>query len=97
MGNKARRSAAGKPCSLRLIGCSYDPDTTVLAHIRVPGTGIGRKPVDTMAVYACHNCHDIIDGRAPHGMMDKELKQRIICGLAETHQQMIDEGVLKVR
>ncbi len=96
MGSAARRSAKDKACSLRLHGCTGGllDGTTVLAHIRTTGTGVGRKPNDSMAVYACAHCHDVIDGRKSSGMMEKEVQGRIIAGLAETHAAMIDQGVL---
>lgn len=96
MGSAARRSAKGKPCSLRLIGCTGGmlDGTTVLAHVRTTGVGVGRKPHDSMAVYACGNCHDVIDGRAKTRMMEKEIQERIIAGLAETHSSLIDSGAM---
>lgn len=93
MGKAIRDSAAGQPCSLRLPGCDLN-QTTVLAHVRTPGTGVGYKPDDSMAVYACANCHDIIDGRKGQGIMEKEVKERIIRGMAETHRHLIDRGLM---
>jgi hypothetical protein len=59
-----RKAARGKPCTLRLPCCNSDPETTVLAHIRAFGWGgMGSKPDDFLAVYACSACHDAIDGR----------------------------------
>ena len=55
---KLRQSAKGKACTLRLLGCDGGDETTVLAHLRgIWALGIGQKPDDTFAVYACHNCH----------------------------------------
>lgn len=96
VGKSIRASANGKPCSLRLQGCDLS-GTTVLAHIRTTGTGAGRKPSDSMAVYACAHCHDVIDGRKEIGMMPKEIQERVIKGLAETHDQLINEGLLVLR
>jgi hypothetical protein len=63
--SKLRRNAEGKDCSLRLHGCNYDPATTVLAHLRINGwAGMGQKPDDLLAVFACSHCHDVIDRRA---------------------------------
>lgn len=60
-----RTLARGKPCMVRLTGiCNFDPETTVLAHIRRGGVaGMGQKPSDFCAVFACSACHDAIDGR----------------------------------
>ena len=58
-----RDEAKHKPCMVRLPGCDGGK-TTVLAHYRLAGySGMGQKPVDIMGAWACHNCHDIIDGR----------------------------------
>lgn len=44
-------------------GCA-STETTVLAHYRLAGTnGVGMKPDDEQAAWACARCHDIIDGR----------------------------------
>ena len=59
-----RQSARGQPCQLRLPGCDGGGETTVLSHLRMFGwAGVGQKPADYKAVYACHNCHALIDGR----------------------------------
>ena len=60
-----RQFAKGKPCMVRLVGiCNFDPQTTILAHIRRAGVaGMGQKPPDTCAVWACSACHDEIDRR----------------------------------
>jgi hypothetical protein len=59
-----RKSAAGQPCTLRLPGCDGGGETTCLCHIRRFGwAGVAQKPHDFLAVYACHNCHGVIDGR----------------------------------
>lgn len=97
MGKAIRSAAEGQPCSLRLMGCNMDTETTVLAHIRTKGVGMGRKPDDSMAVFACSNCHDVIDHRSNTPMMDKEVKGRIIHGLAETHQHLLSTGVMVLK
>jgi len=59
-----REAARGQPCTLRLPCCNHDPETTVLAHLRLFGmAGIGEKPDDWCAVFACSACHDAIDRR----------------------------------
>lgn len=59
-----RDFAKGKPCHLRLQGCSHDREQTVLAHIRRGNVaGVGQKPVDVFAIPCCDNCHGIFDGR----------------------------------
>lgn len=63
--SKARNNARGKDCSLRLSCCNYNPETTVLAHLRMfSNAGMGQKPDDMLAVFACSNCHDALDRRS---------------------------------
>jgi hypothetical protein len=49
-----------------------------------------------MAVFACHHCHDIIDKRKECSMMPKEVLQRILDGLAETHEQLLEAGLMRI-
>ena len=65
-----RKFAKGQECTLRLIDddgfriCNGDPDTVVLAHLRMGGVaGVGQKPNDLIGVHACSACHDRLDGR----------------------------------
>lgn len=90
-----RKSAAGEQCTLRLPGvCNRDPATTILAHLRMFGAaGMGQKPADYAAVYACHACHDALDRRdmmtaGQCGMED------ILRGLMETHRRLAAKGLL---
>ncbi len=64
--SKLRELARGQACLVRIPGvCNFNPETTVLAHIRLASTaGMGQKPPDTCAVWACSSCHDVIDQRA---------------------------------
>jgi len=80
--SKIRESARGEDCSLRLGMCS-SPETVILAHIG-RNRGMGIKCADYFAVYACSNCHDIID--------DSE-KLR---ALEETQGKLISKGLLEI-
>ena len=63
--SKLRKAAQGQGCTLRLPCCNHDPETTVLAHIRMFGwAGMAQKPPDYLAVFACSACHDAIDRRS---------------------------------
>ena len=79
-----REFARGKPCQLRIPGvCNFNPETTVLAHIRRGGIGgVGVKPPDICGVHACSACHDYIDGRVPREIRD--LDTYILEGLCRT-------------
>lgn len=60
-----RKKARGQECFVRIPRvCNFDPETTVLAHIRRGGVaGIGQKPPDICGVACCSACHDVIDAR----------------------------------
>ena len=87
---KIRKSARGEDCSLRLEGCSFNPEQTVLAHVGSMG-GRGLKCDDTMAVYACYNCHTKIDGHKR-----KDYAGDILRAIEETQRKLHDKGLLKV-
>ena len=56
--NKAwRDNARFQECTGRFDGCTHDPATVVLAHIRRPGTGAATKPSDWQAAFLCSACH----------------------------------------
>ena len=61
MTSKITESARDMPCQVRLEGCMPENNTVVFAHMN--GGGMGTKQSDLFGMYACLNCHDIIDGR----------------------------------
>jgi len=75
-----RKLAHGQPCFCRIEGvCNFDSSTTVLAHIRRANiAGIGQKPPDTCAIFACSNCHDVIDGRVQSLFKPEEIDSFIL-------------------
>lgn len=88
-----RDSARGEDCTLRLDACNFDPETTVLAHIPCGQKGVGLKGPDTLACYACANCHDILDSRA-HGVIEEG---DLLRAIAETHERLIRKGILTIK
>lgn len=59
-----RKLAQGQECTVRLPRvCNFDSTTTVLAHYRMVGDGMGRKPPDERGAFACSACHNLVDGR----------------------------------
>ena len=94
--SKLRKSARGKDCTLELPGCTHDPETTVLAHLRdYENWGIGQKPDDIAAVYACHVCHDMLDNRREFPESERDLQDWYVArALIRTHRQMAEEGLL---
>lgn len=90
-----RDSARGEECTLRLPCCNRDPDTTVLAHIRLPGDGIGIKPPDWFAIYACSACHDALDRRngITAGMWGFE---DLLIALRRTQEKLARKGLMRI-
>jgi hypothetical protein len=68
-----RKQAKGRDCTVRLQGiCNHNPETTVLAHIRMAGlSGMGIKADDLLGAWACSSCHDAIDRRS-HTNLDRD-------------------------
>ena len=89
-----RKLAKGKPCLVRLPGCSHSTETTVLAHIRRAGVGgMGMKPPDIIGVWACSNCHDVLDGRVPFVDDLGELDTYILEAMCRTLDEIWRLGV----
>ena len=90
---KARANARGKECTLRLGCCNHDPATTVLAHIRMFSmAGLGQKPPDFAAVFACSACHDAIDGRSNAAQFGTD---DILIAVFRTLTQQFADGIFK--
>jgi hypothetical protein len=89
---KLRNSARGQACTLRLEGCNFNPETTVLAHLPCGQKGAGMKSPDNMAVYACSNCHGVIDGDNRWKVPAKDYLR----ALAETQLKWIELGIMKI-
>lgn len=87
----ARQAARNQPCTLRLPGiCCGDWRTTVLAHVRLWGSGgMGKKPPDSFGFFACAACHDAYDKRRPGFNEDDAQDQKsLIRALCETHERL---------
>lgn len=94
--SKIRKSARGEDCSLRLGMCS-SPEAVILAHIG-RNRGVGIKCGDHFAVYACSDCHDIIDGRVDTAFFNyDELETEKLRALEETQGKLINKGLLCLR
>lgn len=95
--SKLTQSARGESCTVRLIGCNHNPETTVLAHlsgIRFKH-GMAKKVNDLHGCYCCSNCHDLIDGRVPTNNYTKhELKLAHLEAVIETQIKMIEKGLI---
>lgn len=84
--SKLRKMAKGRDCTVRLGRCNGNSATVVGAHIRRANiAGMGQKPCDLAMVYACSDCHDVIDGRVMlPGLSRAELDQSILFALCRT-------------
>jgi hypothetical protein len=93
--SKIRQSARDEDCSLRLGMCSGN-ETVILAHIG-RNRGMGIKCGDNMAVYACSNCHDLIDGRVDNPHLDLDLEYEKLRALEETQGKLISKGLMVIK
>ena len=93
---KVRDSARGEQCCVRLPGvCSFDPETTVFAHISKVRQGHGMGIKTDKGSYACSKCHDVVDSRAP---LPKHLsKMEVVIafyeGVFETQDRLFKKGL----
>ena len=95
-----RNAARGEACTLQIAGiCNHDAETTVLAHLRIfGGGGIGLKPSDLCAAFACSRCHDYIDGRyRPLAGQVVDIDWYIARAIWRTHERLVALGVLTVK
>jgi hypothetical protein len=77
-----REAAQGQQCTLRLDGCTWNDASVILAHIRRFGiAGMGEKPPDLCGVYACQNCHDLLDMRKGDGVSDSDVLRALLLTL----------------
>jgi hypothetical protein len=91
-----RKAAKGRDCMVRLEGiCNHNPETTVLAHIRMPGlSGMGIKADDLLGAWACNACHDAIDRRS-HTDLDRDhVRLAHLEGMARTIAQLRKEDLI---
>ncbi len=97
--DKVRRAARGQQCALRLPGvCSHDPETVILAHPPLSNGGMGTKGSDIDGAFVCAACHDVLDGRARPGLLDREqILEAWIRATQETRAQLVEAGILEVR
>jgi len=89
---KITKSARGEDCTLLLGNCSSN-ETVVLCHIG-KNRGMAFKCGDHFAIYACANCHKIIDGQVNSEFTGSELSAIKLIALERTQQKLIDKGLL---
>lgn len=92
---KLRASARGELCCVRLPGvCDGGGETTVLAHLPMPGLPSGSKVSDVVATFACAGCHREIDTGARADWPDREHDLRRAQSLTLT--RWIELGLVRV-
>jgi hypothetical protein len=94
---KLTKAARGRDCTVRLLGCPNNTETTVLAHYRLAGTcGMGMKPNNLQGAWCCDYCHSVCDGRikAPEGMTREDIRLAHAEGVLRTIDILVREGVV---
>lgn len=89
---KITRSARGRECQVRSPVCSYDSTTVVYAHLN--GGGIGTKAHQIHGAYACHSCHQWLDGVYVHTHRRDERDLCHLRGVIRTQIILLDEGLI---
>ena len=97
MTSKITESARGMPCQVRLNGCMPDNETVVYAHLN--GGGMGTKQSDLHGMYACLNCHDIIDGRRQLDppIESEWLEHQILRAVINTQKILLRKRLIKLK
>ncbi len=88
--------ARGKECMVRMPSiCNFNPETTILAHIRMAGlTGGAQKAPDQLGAWCCSSCHDEADRRTRK--LGKSVAE--LCfyeGIFRTQYELIKKGLIK--
>ena len=97
--SKLTKSARMEDCTIRLPGvCSFNPETTVFAHISGVRFGHGMAIKTKLGAYACSKCHDQIDSRIklPAGMLAHDVKIAHYEGVFETLLKLEIKGLIKL-
>lgn len=93
-----RKLARGQECCVRLPGCDGGGETTVLAHLRIRGSGgTGKKPSDMpWGAFCCFNCHRIVDSIAklPHGYTREQVLLDHAIGCLLTIEYLAEHDLL---
>lgn len=85
-----RKLAKCQDCQVRIVGvCNFNPETTVLAHIRMPSiTGAGMKAPDLLGAWCCSECHRATES-------NPSMRADFLEGVARTQNKLIEMGVVK--
>jgi hypothetical protein len=88
-----RQEARDRDCTVRIPHvCNGNPETTVLAHLRLQGiSGMGLKAPDFLGAHCCSSCHTYVDTNH-----DAETKVMFYEGIFRTQAQLLRERELKL-
>ena len=91
-----RNAAKGQECQIRIPGvCTHNPETTVLAHIRMAGvSGMGLKSNDLIGAWACSTCHDACDRRTHTYLNADQVRLWHLEGMVRTIDQLAKQGLI---
>lgn len=96
--SRLTRAARGQDCALCLVPhCVNDPETVVLAHMPHIDNGMGTKGPDYWSAFACHVCHDIVDGRVDVGLPAFDVLQAVYKGVQRTQKIFKEMELIEVR
>lgn len=94
---KIRDAARGQDCTFNIAYvCNYDNSTTVLAHLSDESHGMGQKADDISAAFACHECHQVVDFRAPNAHYKENAEFYMRRAMVRTWRKLIEMGVIKL-
>ena len=81
---------------IRLEGiCNHNPETTVLAHIRMPGiSGMGLKADDLLGAWAGSSCHAAVDRRSTTDLDRDYVRLAHLEGMVRTIAQLRKEELV---
>ena len=79
---------------MNVVGvCSYNPETTVLAHVNTEGSTMGGKSDDFSGVDACYACHTWLDQHKGTELDELFYTRRAII---RTMRNRIERGIIKI-
>jgi hypothetical protein len=90
--SKIRESARDQNCTIRVAGCTNVG--VVLAHAPCVDKGLSIKSPNHWAAYACHHCHDQLDGRK--GTLIMNSAPLWMRGIYETQKILITQGMITI-
>ena len=89
-----RKLAKGQRCLVRTPNCNNNPETTVLAHVRLVGiSGMGLKSPDILGAWCCSQCHSFVDQQSNENRKERDLM--LYQGMARTINELVKKGVIR--